>query len=174
MDSFLNLIKAQAAQLDQGWAQPRLAVVSSVDTATATVRVQVQPENVLTGWLPVLGTWVGNGWGLACPPSPGDQVVLVWQEGDAENGIVIGRLWSSKTMSPAAASGELWLVHKEGSFLKLLNDGTIVSSAPTWKHTGDLRVSGDVYDGHGALSRLRDHYDAHVHPPSDTKPTPLD
>lgn len=174
MDSFLNLIKAHASRLDQGWAQPRLAVVTSVDTTAATVRVQIQPEGVLSGWLPVAASWVGNGWGLACPPSPGDQVVVIWQEGDAEHGIVVGRLWSNTTPAPAAASGELWLVHKAGSFIKLLNDGSIASAAPSWSHTGDLHVSGDVYDGEGALSRLRGHYNEHVHPPSQTPPTPTD
>lgn len=174
MDSFLNLIKAHASRLDQGWAQPRLATVTSVDTATATVRVKVQPEGVLSGWLPVASAWVGNGWGLACPPSPGDQVLVIWQEGDAEHGIVVGRLWSSNVPAPVAASGEIWLVHKSGSFLKLLNDGSIASAAPSWNHTGDLHVSGDVYDGKGALSRLRGHYNEHVHPPSDVTPSPAD
>ena len=58
MDSFLNHLKAHAAQMDQGWAQPRLAVVQSVDPASFTVRVTVQPEGVLTGWLPVTSAWV--------------------------------------------------------------------------------------------------------------------
>ncbi len=28
---------------------------------------------------------------------------------------------------------------------------------------GDLHVAGDVYDAAGSLSRLRGHYDAHIH-----------
>ena len=43
-----------------------------------------------------------------------------------------------------------------GSYVKLLNDGTIQIG-------GDLHVNGDVYDSQGALSRLRGHYDAHTH-----------
>ena len=174
MDGFLNHVKAQASQMDQGWAQPRLAVVSSVDPATFTVRVMVQPEGVLSGWLPVTSAWVGAGWGLACLPATGDQVLVVWQEGDAEHGIVVGRLWSNAVMPPQAPVGEFWLVHKTGSFLKLHNDGSIESSAAMWRHTGDLHVSGDVFDQHGALSALRGHYNMHVHPPSGAGPEPLD
>ena len=174
MDRFLNLVKAQAAQLDQGAAEPRLAVVSSVDTATCTARVLVQPEGVLSGWLPVAAAWVGNGWGLACPPSPGDQVVVLWQEGDAEHGIVVGRLWSAQAPTPAAAAGEMWLVHRSGSFIKLMNDGSIQSAAPTWTHMGNLHVSGDVSDSHGTLAALRGHYDAHTHPPSSAAASPQD
>ena len=174
MDSFLNQIKSHAAQMDQGWAQPRLAVVSSVDPATFTARVLIQPESITSGWLPIASVWVGSGWGLACPPAPGDQVLVIWQEGDAEHGIIIGRLWSSVTHPPQAPPGEFWLVHASGSFIKLHNDGTLESSAQTWTHKGDLRVNGDVFDQHGAVSALRAHYNEHVHPPSDAGPEPID
>ncbi len=174
MDNFLNHLKAQAAQLDQGWAQPRLGVVASVDPVSFTARVTLQPEGVLSGWLPVASAWVGAGWGLACLPAPGDQVLVLWQEGDAEHGIVAARLWSSMAPPPAAPVGEFWIVHRSGSFLKLHNDGSIESSACTWTHTGNLHVNGDVFDSHGALSALRGHYNEHVHPPSNTPPTPTD
>ncbi len=174
MDSFLNLVKAQSAQIDQGWAQPRLGVVASVDPATCTARVIVQPEGVLSGWLPILSSWIGAGWGMTCPPSPGDQVLLNWQEGDAEQGIILGCLWSTVASTPQTPVGELWLTHKTGSFLKLQNDGSIASSAAVWSHTGDLHVRGDVYDQHGSLSMFRQHFNEHVHSPSDVTPLPQD
>ena len=174
MDQFLNIVKAHAARLDQAAAQPRLGVVTSVDSVNFTARVTIQPEGVLSGWLPIASPWVGANWGLVCPPTPGDQVVVLWQEGDSENGIVIGRLWSSVATAPAAACGELWLVHKQGSFIKLLSDGSIASNAQTWNHAGDLRVSGNVYDNHGSLGELRGHYNDHGHPPSTTEPVPQD
>jgi len=174
MDGFLNLLKAHASQLDQGWAQPRLGVVSSVDPTTFTARVTVQPEGVLSGWLPMAAPWVGAGWGLACPPSPGDQVLLLWQEGDSEHGIVVCRLWSNNAATPGAPVGELWLVHKSGSFLKLHNDGSIESQAQTWTHHGDLRVSGNVFDSYNSLADLRAHYNEHVHPPGAAAASPTD
>ena len=174
MDAFLNLLRGHASQLDQGWARPRVAVVTSVDSATSTARVTIQPEGVLSGWLPVASPWIGNGWGLACAPSPGDQVAVIWQEGDAEQGIIIGRLWSNTAKPPNAPSGELWLLHQSGSFLKLHNDGSIESQAPSWTHHGDLHVSGDVFDRHGSVAQFREHYNEHVHPPSTVPPSPMD
>ena len=156
MERFLNIIKQHAGALDQGGSQPRFGTVTSVDPATATAKVTLQPEGVLTGWLPVLSPWVGAGWGLHCPPSPGDQVLVVAQEGDSEHGLIIGRAYSNTQAPPAAPAGEFWLVHKSGSFIKLLNDGTI-------QMHGDLHVAGDVYDRHGSLSGLRGHYDSHTH-----------
>ena len=158
MDRLMNALKGQSAAQDQSTGAPRFGLVTSVDPATATARVTLQPEGVLTGWLPILTPWAGNGWGLVCPPSPGDQVLVIPQEGDAEHGLILAASWSDKTAPPPAPSGEFWLLHRSGSFLKLQNDGTI-------QVKGDLHVSGDVYDSHGPLRALRNHYNAHTHPP---------
>jgi len=174
MDEFLNLIKGQAAQLDQAWAHPRVAVVSSADTTTYAVRVLIQPEGVLSGWLPVATNWVGSGWGLASLPQPGDQVIVVYQEGDAEQGVIVGRLWSNNVAAPVVPIGELWLVHATGATIQLKNDGTIYSKGSTWIHDGDLNVTGTISDYYGSLSVLRNDYNVHVHPPATSPPVPVD
>jgi uncharacterized protein involved in type VI secretion and phage assembly len=166
-----NIIKAHAASLDHSAGQVKFGTVTSVNTNNATARVVIQPEGVLSGWLPVVSQWVGNGWGAACPPQPGDQVLLVPQEGDIEQGIIVGRVFSVNQMPPAAPVGEFWLVHQSGSSLKLCNDGTV-------RMNGDLHVVGDVYDRQGPLSGLRAHYDSHTHTVENNEttslPTPLD
>lgn len=151
-----NVIKSHAAVLDRSAGQIKCGTVTSVNSGDATARVLIQPEGVLTGWLPILSQWVGSGWGMACPPTPGEQVLIAPQEGDVEQGIIIGRIFSKKCHPPAAPSGEFWLVHESGSFLKLCNDGTI-------RINGDLHVTGEVYDRAGPLSRLRDRYNGHTH-----------
>ena len=163
MDDFLNALKAQAAGMEQRIGQPRFGVVSSVDPARATARVVLQPEGVLSGWLPVLSPWIGAGWGMVCPPSPGDQVLVLWQEGEAEHGVIVGRAFSDTQAAPKAASGELWLVHKSGTYVKLRNDGSIASGGGGWTHDGDLHVTGNVFDHHGSLDALRGHYNGHSH-----------
>ena len=166
MDRFLNALKAHAAALDHQQGQPRFATVASVDTARYAARVSLQPEGVLTGWLPILTPWVGAGWGIVCPPNPGDQVLVLAQEGDGEHGVIAGGSFSDQARPPAAPSGELWLVHQSGSFLKLVSDGTV-------QINGDLHVAGNVYDSHGSLAQLRAHYDEHTHPvPDGTSGTP--
>jgi uncharacterized protein involved in type VI secretion and phage assembly len=156
MEHLVNALKMHADALIQTQAQPRFGTITSVDPNTGTARVTVQPEGVLSGWLPILSPWVGTGWGMVCPPATGDQVLVLAQEGVAEHGVIVGRIFSSRQCPPPAPSGELWLVHQSGSYVKLLNDGTIQIG-------GDLHVNGDVYDSQGALSRLRGHYDAHTH-----------
>jgi len=58
MDRFLNVLKAHASALDRAQGQPRFALVASVDPARYAARVTLQPEGVLTGWLPILAPWV--------------------------------------------------------------------------------------------------------------------
>ena len=156
MERFLNALKGHAAALDRAAGQARFGIVTSVDPARSAARVALQPEGVVTGWLPVLSAWVGAGWGMACPPSPGDQVLVLAQEGESDHGVIVGRAWSDAARAVGAPVGELWLVHASGSFVKLCNDGSI-------RMQGDLHVAGDVYDRNGSLDRLRQHYDAHTH-----------
>lgn len=156
MDRFLNTVKACADAVMQGQGQPRFGTITSVDPNSGTAKVAFQPDGVLSGWLPILYPWVGAGWGMVCPPAPGDQVLVLPQEGQAEHGVIAGRIFSTQQRPPLAAVGEIWLVHNSGSYLKLLNDGTVQIG-------GDLHVTGDVYDSQGSLSRLRTHYDAHSH-----------
>ena len=156
MDRLTNVLRAQAGQLDARMGQPRFGIVTSVNTEKALARVTLQPDGVLTGWLPVMTAWAGNGWGVVCPPSPGEQVCVIPQEGQAEHGIIVGRGFSDRQKPPAAPVGELWIVHKSGSFLKLLNDGTI-------RIKGDLHVDGEIHDRVGPMNRLRSTYNAHHH-----------
>jgi len=166
MDRFWNAVKARAGALDGLAGVARFGLVSSFDPVAYAARVMLQPENILSGWLPILSAWVGNGWGLAAPLTPGDQVLVIAQEADAEHGVIIGSVWSAVDKAPGAPAGELWLRHQSGSFLKLHNDGTIAMQATTVNVTGNLVVTGDISDqagAHGTVANLRNAHDEHVH-----------
>ncbi len=163
MDRFINTLKSHAAALDRRQGQPRFALVTNVDPNTYAARVTLQPEGVLTGWLPIVSAWAGNGWGLVCLPTPGDQVMVIPQEGDAEHGVIIGTVYSNVSRPAGSAVGELHIVHRSGAALALLNDGTL-------RITGDLHVDGDIYDRHGSVATLRAHYNAHIHPGAAVSP----
>jgi uncharacterized protein involved in type VI secretion and phage assembly len=156
MDDFFDKLNLKSDRMRSGIAQPRIGVVSSSNPQTATARVLLQPENVLTGWLPVLTQWCGSGWGMVCPPSPGDQVLIIPQEGDAQHGIIVGRLFSNSVRPPSADPGEIALTHQSGCSVRLLNSGIVAIQ-------GDLHVSGNVYDSYGSLSQLRNDYNIHIH-----------
>ncbi|SOY56863.1 phage baseplate assembly protein V [Cupriavidus taiwanensis] len=139
---------AMAAQLARGdVAESRAGIVRSYDPDRAAARVEfVDRSNTsddealfISGWLPVTSPWVGNGWGMDAPPSPGDQVEVKFFGGSVENGYVCGRLYSDADRPPGAPSGEFWVVHKSGSSLKFKNDGTVeVVAHTTAKYTAQL------------------------------------
>lgn len=154
MDRFLNTLKGQSAALDQGSGQPRFGVVTSVDPGSYTARVTLQPEGVLTGWLPILSPWTGTGWGIVCPPTPGDQVLVLPQEGDAEHGVIVGRNFSDRQRPPVGdagpvPAGELHIVHATGTRLRLGNDGSVTIAAQgsvTINATQPLRIEAPEID----------------------------
>ena len=139
---------ALAARLAAGEkAETRAGIVRSYDPDQAAAKVEFMDRSnpgdstdpYLSGWLPVTSPWVGNGWGLDAPPSPGDQVEVKFFDGDIENGYVGGRLYSDQDRPPGAPSKEFWVVHESGSCLKFKNDGSVeVVASTTAKYTATL------------------------------------
>lgn len=111
--------------------QAKTGIVTNYDPAHYAARVQLQPEGILTGYLPVTSAWVGNGWGLYAPPNIGDVVEVHFQQGSKEAAFIVNRFYSTKTVPLAVPSGEFWLVHQSGSSLKFTNDGTVTVNANT-------------------------------------------
>lgn len=174
MDRLINSLKAHAGGLDLGQAQPRFGTVSSFDPNSYAARVMLQPEGVLSGWLPIISAWVGSGWGMACPLSVGDQVLVLPQEGHADQGVIVGSAYSEQARPPmiggnAVAAGEAVLFHASGAYLRLGNDGSFVICAASGQQVtvqGDLVVTGNVSDqngAHGTVADFRTAYDEHEH-----------
>ncbi len=210
LDSLLNRVRAEAATVLDALRQDlRIGIVSAYDPDQYAAKVRLQPEptdqpegSAETGWLPVLSLWGGDGWGDFAPPTPGDVVMVLFQEGGREAGIVLGRFFSLLTRPLPAPSGERWIVHQSGAFVKLTNDGKITltdkagsvvvmngdgTGAMTFaggltinanvQINGNLVASGDISDQngtHGTVAALRSAYDGHTHsdPQGGTTGTP--
>lgn len=131
MNVMRNQMRA-AAQLAGGEdEQTKIGIVHSYDPGTGAARVRLQPEDpdnpdaTLTGWLPVSTVWVGDGWGVDAPVSPGDQVEVKFLGAEIESGYISGRFYSDSMRPTGAKSGEFFLRHKGGAFIKLTNDGKL-------------------------------------------------
>lgn len=162
MRDMLNAMRAQAMQAMGERATTRLGTVQSYDPNNYAVRVAIQPDGALTGWIPVLSPWAGNGWGMFCPPTAGDLVEVQFQEADHDAAMCCLRLFNDGARPVLVQSGEFWLMHKSGAFFKLLNsgaatfsdgkgatvtlngDGTITSAATQWNHAGPQHITGNV------------------------------
>ena len=168
MKHLLNVMRREAQQAAQGVATVRLGLVASYDPANYSVKVALQPDGVLTNWMPLTSPWVGNGWGLFCPPTVGDMVEVQFQEGDMGSGFACLRFYNDADRPLSCPPGEFWVVHASGSFVKFHNDGSveinsaanlvatvggdanitvagnITSSAAQWNHTGPAKITGQL------------------------------
>lgn len=126
MNQIQNIMRREAGQVQNTKAFPRRGIVTSYDPNRYAAKVRIQPEDVETGFLPIGTPWVGNGWGLLCPPTSGDEVDVHFQEGGKNAAYITLRFYGDAALPPGVApSGEFWLVHKSGGFLKLTNDGKV-------------------------------------------------
>lgn len=126
MNRFLNEIRKQAQMVTAGIAHVKTGLVSGYDATNYSVKVTIQPEGIDTGWIPLLSPWVGNGWGMFCPPSIGDMLEVQFEQGGAEAAFACMRFYNDSDRPLAAPAGEFWLVHKLGASVKLTNDGKLL------------------------------------------------
>ncbi len=158
MQGLLNQVRRAAQDAVSGQATTRHGTISSYDPANYSVRVQLQPDETLTGWLPLKSMWIGNGWGVFAAPSIGDAVEVDFQEADGGVGTVGHRFFNDDDRPLTVPSGEFWLVHKSGASFKLTNDGAAtftdgqgamirlasgqITSAGNWTHQGTFSANG--------------------------------
>lgn len=183
INKLTNLMRQQASQvLSTRTDTTRVGIITSYNKENYTAKVLIQPEEILTGWWPILTPWVGNNWGLMAAPTIGDQVVVHFQEGNISTGFIGDRIFNSQDVAPNPGpdSGEIWIVHKTGTFLKFMNDGTIQIQAldedgnPSTLNiianvivTGTISATGDVLDNSqvntDTMKGMRTIYNAHTH-----------
>lgn len=122
MRAHQNMMRIQAAMMAGARVATRIGTVKSYDPAHYAAKVILQPDNIETGWMPVSSIWVGSGWGVYAPPSIGDMVEIAFVDGSIDAGIICGRLYNDQDKPAQVNSGEFWLLHTSGSFLKFTND----------------------------------------------------
>jgi hypothetical protein len=127
----LNIIRREVAAALAGHGKSRRGRVVSYDQTHYAAKVFILPDGPETAWMPVSSDWVGNGWGIFAPPSEGDIVEVAFQEGGLAAPHIVNRFYSAVTKPLPVPSGEFWLVHKTGSFLKFHNDGSVEVNVAT-------------------------------------------
>lgn len=160
-----NVMRGEAERSARQVAKTRMGLVDGVNEKHL-VRVRLQPEDVLTGWLPVEALSVGPGWRSHWLPPVGAQVKVEFQEGSNESGIVTGCIYDEAHPAPEGVPvGAAWLVH-ENARIKLNADGSL-----------DLLSSAIRIGGLEATMRklLKEEaaaiYNSHTHPSNGAPPT---
>lgn len=148
-----NHVRQLAQQASQEAIGVRIGTVTGYDPASYKAKVALQPTGEETSWLPIGSLWVGNEWGLFCPPTVGDLVEVHFPDHDINAGTIACRFFNSVDRPVSVPSGEFLLKHASGTLLQFFNDGqvklvsasTLTSTAPEWNHTGPVNIYGDVF-----------------------------
>ena len=173
MQGILNHARRVAQEVAASRAVTRQGTIDGYDPGNHAVRVKLQPDGTLTDWLPVKSAWVGNGWGLFLAPSIGDCVEVDFQEADGGVGSVGWRFYNDSERPLSVPSGEAWLVHASGAFVKLTADGKlaladahgtalVLDNAGNVAITGNVTVSGTI-TATGEVTGNGKHLSTHIH-----------
>jgi len=149
MDALLNHMRRVAGEVMGQRAGTKHGIIDGYDPANYAVRVMLQPEGVLTDWLPLKSPMVGNGFGLFLAPTVGEACEVDFQEGDQGVGSVGWRFFNNVERPLNVPAGEAWLVHKAGASIKMATNGTITMTDPhgtilTLDNAGNVAITGNV------------------------------
>ena len=126
IDDLLNIVRREAERVvDRRAAGIRIGTVQSYDPKTHAVKLSLQPEGTLTGWLPLSAIGVGNGFGVYVGATTNHAYAAYFHEGDLEAGVIIGRLPTDQEAPIQVQSGEIVIQSPTGSLCKLLQDGSV-------------------------------------------------
>jgi len=174
MDVLTNQIKQLANQEGDIKALIKVGTINSYRADTYRATVTLQPEGILTGWIPIAT------WGEVKPLKVDTQCVVVFFNGDLNNGVVVGNIFSTANPPPqddaVTQPGSFLFKTENGAIFKVTNSGQIEIIAPNGQA---IKVSSDtnVFVGDTAqeLKRLvkeslKELYNEHTHPSDGAPP----
>lgn len=116
----------------------RMGVIESVDLAAARVTVAI--GDLVTGPLPWLAMRAGSV-KIWAPPSAGEQVLVIFPEGDIAAGVVLPGIYCEDNAAPTAED-LVWIEFADGS--KVTFDHESHELSVVLPVDGKLRVVGDI------------------------------
>jgi hypothetical protein len=138
-----NHMRQEAQRATAQISMSRWGIVQNYDPARHAARVLLMPEEILTGYLPVGTQWIGD----YAPPNINDLVEVHFQQGSKGAGYIGKKFYSAQAQPIPVPSGERWIVHSSGSFIKFTNAGDVIISAAR-----DLVLHGGsryIFDANG-------------------------
>lgn len=124
MEHLLNIMRREAERTTARFSSWAIGTVSSFD-GKSNVKVQLQPEDTQTGWLPVNSLFVGSGFGISIGPKVGTSCLVHFQDGDREAGVVVGFFYTDSEQPVSVKEGEIVVKTEAGSSISFLQDGSV-------------------------------------------------
>ncbi len=124
--SHLDVMRREAERILSVKTFPRFGVIQNYDPNNYRAKVMIQPENILSNWMPISSEYVGAGFGLFIGPAIGDTVLCQFVDGDFGMGVIgSGKIFLPSMPPVPCPSGQVMLIHSSGTFIKLMNSGDL-------------------------------------------------
>jgi hypothetical protein len=128
---FINAIMQHASLANSNRFFVTTGIITAYDPENYLVIVQTDSADpdypaAQTGWIPLCALWVGNQWGLFCPPNLGDVCSVFYLDSDSQVQFAGPRFFGDSARPLSVPSGEMWVVHQSGSYFKMTNDGNLL------------------------------------------------
>ena len=104
---------------------PQVGLVTSIDQAAYRAKVKLLLLDVETEWVRIATSYVGQGWGAKTMVHVGNEVLVNFVNGDLNDGIITGVLYSDEVDTPPTCPEDVCLVHESGTTVILKKDGDI-------------------------------------------------
>lgn len=162
MDQITNRMRLEAQRVVDSKAKTRIGIIDSYDQGSYSIKVRLQPDNTITGWMPLGTLAAGPGWGFMIGPTLGQQIEVEFQE-DGHEVPVGGLRFHDVVNSPSAngqvgpPAGEWWMVHESGSQFKFTNDGKLLLASGQEIDIGNLASAFFTLATSSILSKFNNH-----------------
>lgn len=128
MEEMANLMMREVTRQISLIARPRFSTVTSYDPSSHAIKVQLEPEGITSGWIPVksqgaskTGVSHQTGPSVGSGAQPGDQAFIMYAEGDPESAVCLGFTHNDVDQPPGAKSGEDIVQHNPSGVKRLLS-----------------------------------------------------
>lgn len=139
----LNFIRREIQRVLDRRTRETVGIVTSYDPQTHAVKVSLQPEGQLTGWIPLRQSAASNGAGNHMAPNVGDFASIAFHEDDRDAATVTGFFFNHQSQPTEVQAGEWLYKHSSGSLLYFKADGSLQAL--------DKAGSSAVLDGTGNI-----------------------
>jgi uncharacterized protein involved in type VI secretion and phage assembly len=116
---------------------PQIGIVTSVNNSTYRAKVYLPLLNMETDYIRIATIYAGAGWGVRGALHGGNEVLVVFPNGDLNNGIITNIIYSEGSDQPPGEGDNFSLVHESGSVMRFDKAGNITIAA-----TGNLTLNG--------------------------------
>lgn len=137
-------IRGMVREMLSGLATVRIGILTDYDPNRPAVKVNLMPDEIETGWIPLRTCLAGPSFGVFVGPTAGLEAVVLFQEGSIDVGICIGFLGNDEDVPPSVPAGQMLLVDSNGSSLAFTNDKKLTltdGAGSTVAMTGDNKIS---------------------------------